>query len=80
MSNDTFLTIAFSLMIGMFALMLIIGIPRGKRMQKTNEKIAANQAKQIELNEQMQRRQLEFQERQMAAMERIATAQERRGE
>lgn len=69
MNPDVFLPIAFSIMIGMFALMLIVGIPRGKRVQKTNEKMAENQARQIALHE-----------RQAAALERIASALERRGD
>ncbi|ABD55413.1 hypothetical protein [Jannaschia sp. CCS1] len=71
---DMFLAVAFTIMLVMIAIMLVIGIPRGKRLQKTNETIAANQARMIE----MQERQLAVAERQATAQERIATALERR--
>ncbi|WP_341861589.1 hypothetical protein [Gymnodinialimonas sp. 57CJ19] len=74
--TDTFLTVAFTVMMLMLAIMLIVGIPRGRRMQKTNEQIEANQARQIE----MQERQLAAAERSATAMERVAAALERRGE
>lgn len=67
MSSDTFLMVAFGAMLGLFVLMLVVGIPRGKRMQNTNDQIAANQARQIALHE-----------RQAAALERIAESLERR--
>lgn len=73
---DIFLPIAFTVMLAMFALMLIIGIPRGKRTQKTNEDIANKQAEQFKLVQ----RQIEVHGRQTAAIERIATALERRDE
>lgn len=65
--TDLFLAVSFTVMLVMLAIMLIVGIPRGKRMQKTNEQIQINQARQIEL-----------QERQAAALDRIASALERR--
>ena len=64
---DAFLTVAFAVMIGLLAAMVLVGIPRGRRMQKTNEQIEANQ-----------RRLIEIQERQATAMERIANALEHR--
>ena len=68
MTPDLFLTIAFSIMIALLAAMVLVGIPRGKRMQQTNEAIEANQRKQLELAE-----------RQTQAVERIAEALEKRG-
>ncbi len=65
MTLDTFLVIAFTVMIALLCLMVAVGIPRGKRMQKTNEQIEANQ-----------RRQMELAERQTKAVERIAEALE----
>lgn len=67
MTPDTFLIIAFTVMIALLGLMVAVGIPRGKRMQKTNEQIEANQ-----------RRQMELAERQTEAVERIADALEAR--
>lgn len=67
MTPDTFLIIAFTVMIALLGLMVAVGIPRGKRMQKTNEQIEANQ-----------RRQMELAERQTKAVERIADALEAR--
>ncbi|OAN75561.1 hypothetical protein A8B78_16250 [Jannaschia sp. EhC01] len=75
MSQDMFLTIAFSAMIAMFAVMLIVGLPRGKRVQTTNDKIAEQQTRQIALQE----RNTDLQERTVIALERIATTLERRG-
>lgn len=54
-------------MIALLGLMVAVGIPRGKRMQKTNEAIEANQRKHMELAE-----------RQIKALERIAGALENR--
>ncbi|QXT38505.1 hypothetical protein [Gymnodinialimonas ceratoperidinii] len=71
-----FLPLAMTALIGMFAIMLIVGIPRGRRLQKTNEQIEANQTRQIA----MQERQLAAAERQATAQERIAAALESRGE
>ena len=67
MNPEIFLPIAFTIMIALLGLMVAVGIPRGKRMQKTNERIEANQRKQMELAE-----------RQTAAVERIAEALEKR--
>lgn len=67
MNPDVFLPIAFSIMIALLVLMVVVGLPRGKRMQKTNEQIEANQRKQMELAE-----------RQTKAVERIAAALEQR--
>lgn len=67
MTPDTFLIIAFTVMIALLGLMVAVGIPRGTRMQKTNEQIEANQ-----------RRQMELAERQTKAVERIADALEAR--
>ncbi len=65
---DVFAMVGFAIMIGLFAVMLLVGIPRGRSMQKTDEQIDANQ-----------RRLAEIQERQIAAKERIADALENRG-
>jgi len=67
MNPDTFLMIALGAMVALFLVMLVIGIPRGKRAQDTNEKIEANQRKQMEMAA-----------RQTAAIERIAEALEKR--
>ncbi|MDB2369241.1 hypothetical protein N9V68_01485 [Octadecabacter sp.] len=67
MNPDVFLPIAFGIMIGLLGLMVAVGIPRGKRMQRTNEQIEANQ-----------RRQMDMSERQTKAIERIADALEPR--
>jgi hypothetical protein len=65
---DTFLIVAFGIMIALFVLMIAVGLPRGKRMQQTNLAIESNQ-----------RRLIENSERQTAALERIASAPEKRG-
>jgi hypothetical protein len=67
MSSDTFLIIGFGIVILLFAVMLVVGLPRGKRMQATNERIEINQ-----------RRILETAELQAVAAERIAAALEAR--
>ena len=67
MDPDVFLPIAFIVLIALLGVMVLVGLPRGKRMQKTNEQIEANQ-----------RRQLDLAERQTAAVERIAAALEAR--
>lgn len=67
MNPDTFLMVAFGLLIGLFVIMMVVGIPRGRRMQDTNAKIEENQRKQMETGE-----------RQAKALERIADALEKR--
>lgn len=67
MNSETFLIIGFGIVILLFAVMLVVGLPRGKRMQAINERIEINQ-----------RRMLETAERQAVAAERIAAALEAR--
>jgi len=67
MNADVFLPIAFTIMIVLLGLMIVISIPRGKRMLRNQEQMEANQRKQMELAE-----------RQTAAVERIADALENR--
>ena len=66
MSSDTFLMSSFAIMVGLFVVMIAVGIPRGKRMQQTNEQIAANQLKLLENSR-----------KQTKALERIASALEK---
>lgn len=73
--TDTFMMFAFVVLIALLAAMVLVGIPRGKRIQATNEQIEANQRRTIEMSE----RQIALSERNVAAMERIAAALERRG-
>ena len=65
---EIYMPIAFGILILLLLIMVAIGIPRGKRMQQTNEQIEANQRKMMALSE-----------RQAVALERIAEALERRG-
>lgn len=67
MGEETYLAVLFTVMVAAFLLLLVIGIPRGKRMQKTNERIEANQ-----------REILENSHRQATALERIAESLEKR--
>lgn len=72
--ESLFLGTLFLIMVVMFALMLLIGLPRGKRMQETNTQIAANQERLIALQD----RQAQLVERQVVALERVAAALEKR--
>lgn len=65
MTSETFLMIGFSILIALFVVMIAVGLPRGKRMTQTNERIEENQRKMMQISE-----------RQAAAMERIANSLE----
>ena len=63
--------LAAGLAVGFIVIIIVmfaLGLRRGKNVQVTNEKIEANQKRQIELHE-----------RQVAALERIANSLETRG-
>ena len=66
MSGDTFMLIMTSFL-GFLAIFYVIGFFRGRQIQKTNEQIEQNQHNLIAL-----------QERQVSALERIATQLEKR--
>ena len=67
MSDEVFAAIAIAFIV-VLLIMFGLGLRRGKNVQATNEQIEANQKRQIELHE-----------RQVAALERIAEALDRRG-
>ena len=72
--QDLFLGTLFLILVVLFSLMFLIGLPRGKRLQDTNAQIAANQERLIALQD----RRAKLVERQVDALERIAAALETR--
>ncbi|MEX3015126.1 hypothetical protein [Gymnodinialimonas hymeniacidonis] len=66
--NEDVLVYAALAFIAIVTIMFALGLRRGRNVQATNEQIAANQQRQIELHE-----------RQVAALERIANSLENRG-
>ena len=58
--------------------LIAIALRRGEYARTANEELARKQARQIELNERQMELNGEFQKNQLAALERIAVALERR--
>jgi hypothetical protein len=58
--------------------LVAIALRRGEYARTANEELARKQARQIELNERQMELNSEFQKNQLAALERIAVALERR--